>query len=116
MKRVKAFIKRLVQILGLHQASFICGVFHLIRELESTYPSLTSLVDQPEDHESDDEEVFRDVPDEDDEAAAQPAAQEQQSTPKNVYDSRKRDPEQANADNSCLWELVSGYFYLLLNT
>lgn len=112
MKRVKAFIKRLVQILGLHQASFICGVFYLIRELETTYPSLTSLVDQPEDHESDDEEVFRDVPDEDDEAPAQPAVQEQQSTRKNVYDSRKRDPEQANADNSCLWELVSDHSYV----
>ncbi|KAL1955791.1 hypothetical protein VTO42DRAFT_8111 [Malbranchea cinnamomea] len=106
MKRIKAFIKRLVQILTLHQPSFTCGVFYLIRELETTYPSLTSLVDQPEDHESDDEEVFRDVPDEDEQVSTEPAMQEQQRTRKNAYDSRKRDPEQSNADNSCLWELL----------
>src|SRR5437762_2562501 len=50
VKRVKAFVKRLVQILGLHHPSFICGVFYLIRELEGTFPSLPRLVDEPEDH------------------------------------------------------------------
>lgn len=110
MKRIKAFVKRLVQILGLHQPSFICGVFYLIRELEMTFPSLTSWVDQPEEQDSDDEEVFRDVPDEDDESQTEqpPTATEQQtSRVRNVYDSRKRDPDQTNADKSCLWELVS---------
>jgi ribosome biogenesis protein MAK21 len=113
MKRVKAFIKRLVQILSLHQPSFICGVLYLIRELETASPSLTSLVDQPEEHEGDDDvEVFRDVPDEDEQAPAEPIAQGAAPSRANVYDSRKRDPERSNADKSCLWELVSALLYL----
>lgn len=109
IKRVKAFVKRLVQILGLHQPSFICGVFFLIRELEKTYPGLLSLVDQPEEDESDEEEVFRDVPDEDDQQE-QAETNKQVGTTKKVndgYDARKRDPQHSNADKSCLWELVS---------
>ncbi|CRG85049.1 Ribosome biogenesis protein MAK21 [Talaromyces islandicus] len=106
VKRVKAFVKRIVQVLGLHQPAFICGVFFLIRELEKSYPSLTSLVDQPEADDSDEEEVFKDVPDEDDE---QPTEAVETSNPKKVmngYDARKRDPQHSNADKSCLWEMV----------
>lgn len=72
VRRVKAFVKRLVQILGLHQPSFICGIFYLIRELEKTYIGLQTLLDQAEENESDEEEVFRDVPDEDDEQPQAP--------------------------------------------
>ncbi|KAJ5832295.1 hypothetical protein N7474_000606 [Penicillium riverlandense] len=104
VRRVKAFVKRLVQVLGLHQPAFVCGVFYLIRELEKTFNGLQSLVDQPEDNESDGEEVFRDMPDEDDE---QPAPiVETKSKPTNGYDPRKRDPEHSNADKTCLWELL----------
>lgn len=104
VRRVKAFVKRLVQVLGMHQPSFICGVFYLIRELEKTFTGLQSLFDQPEDNESDGEEAFHDVPDEDDEPAPAPII----SKPKqnNGYDPRKRDPEHSNADKTCLWELV----------
>lgn len=110
VRRVKAFVKRLVQVLGLHQPAFVCGVFYLIRELEKTFTGLQSLVDQPEDNESDGEEVFRDVPDEDDE---QPAPiVETKSKPTNGYDPRKRDPEHSNADKTCLWELVCSYAFL----
>ncbi|EED24119.1 CCAAT-box-binding transcription factor [Talaromyces stipitatus ATCC 10500] len=107
IKRVKAFVKRLVQVLGLHQPSFICGVFFLIRELEKTYPSLSSLIDQPEEDESDEEEVFRDVPDEKDQQG-ETAKQAETTTKKviNGYDARKRDPQHSNADKSCLWELL----------
>jgi ribosome biogenesis protein MAK21 len=107
VKRVKAFVKRIVQVLGLHQPAFICGVFFLIRELEKSYASLSSLVDQPEADDSDDEEVFKDVPDEDDEQ--QPTKAVETGNPKKVtngYDSRKRDPQHSNADKSCLWEMV----------
>lgn len=109
IKRVKAFVKRLIQILGLHQPSFICGVFFLIRELEKTYPGLLSLVDQPEEDESDDEEVFRDVPDEDDQQEEAETSKQVETTKKvsDVYDARKRDPQHSNAEKSCLWELVS---------
>ncbi|EXJ94489.1 hypothetical protein A1O1_02885 [Capronia coronata CBS 617.96] len=102
VKRVRAFVKRLIQILSLHEPPFICGAFFLIRDLESTFPSLAGLIDQPEDHD-DDEEVFRDV-DEDGNTAAQPALPDKHQG--NVYDGHKRAPEHANADNSCAWELL----------
>lgn len=108
-RRIKAFVKRIVQVLGLHQPAFICGVFYLIRELEKTFISLQSLYDQPEDNESDEEEVFRDVPDEDDVQEPAPVPEEKPK-PSNRYDPRKRDPEHSNADKACLWEIVSSYF------
>src|SRR3954469_3213421 len=92
VRRVKAFVKRIVQVLGLHQPSFICGIFFLIRELEKTFPGLSSLFDQPEDNEDDDEEVFRDVLDEDDEQP-EPTAVETKPKESTMYDPRKRDPE-----------------------
>lgn len=110
VKRVKAFVKRIIQVLGMHGPSFVCGAFFLVRELEKQFPSLSTLVDQPEEDDSDDEEVFRDVPDEEDvangAAAATPASSEPAKTSKTGYDSRKRDPEHSNADKSCLWELL----------
>lgn len=107
VRRVKAFVKRIVQVLGMHQPSFICGVFYLIRELEKTFIGLSSLLDQPEDNDSDDEEVFRDVPDEDDEQLEPaPVDESKSSKSKEKYDPRKRDPEHSNADQSCLWELL----------
>lgn len=107
VRRVKAFVKRIVQVLGMHQPSFICGVFYLIRELEKTFIGLSSLLDQPEDNDSDDEEVFRDVLDEDDEQPEpQPETETSTKKPKEKYDPRKRDPEHSNADESCLWELL----------
>ena len=116
LKRVKAFVKRLVQVSTLHQPAFICGVFYLLSELEAEYPSLRTMLDTPEAGEDDEEEVFRDVPDEDDEddkaksaAAIEQAkkdAEKRAAHQKNVYDGRKRDPEYSNADKSCLWEIV----------
>ncbi|KGO73504.1 CCAAT-binding factor [Penicillium italicum] len=105
VRRVKAFVKRLVQVLGMHQPSFICGVFFMIRELEKTFTGLSSLVDQPEENDDDDEEVFRDVLDEDDEQPELAPVVEAKKH-NNVYDPRKRDPEHSNADRSCLWELL----------
>lgn len=106
VRRVKAFVKRIVQVLGMHQPSFICGVFYLIRELEKTFTGLQSLFDQPEENDSDGEEVFRDVPDEDDEQPEAAPVAETKSKASNGYDPRKRDPEHSNADKTCLWELV----------
>ncbi|KAI1615109.1 CBF/Mak21 family-domain-containing protein [Exophiala viscosa] len=99
-KRVKAFVKRMLQIMSLHEPSFICGAFFLIQDLERTFPSLTGLIDQPEDHD-DDEEVFRDVDEDDDNAAQTP-----DNPQGNLYDGHKRVPEHANADNSCAWEIL----------
>ncbi|KAK2800988.1 hypothetical protein FQN51_005551 [Onygenales sp. PD_10] len=106
VKRVKAFVKRLIQILGLHHPSFICGVFYLIRELEGTFASLSALMDEPENDEDEDEEVFRDVPEDEEQAAKEASEQAEKKKVEARYDSRKRDPEHSNADNSCLWELL----------
>jgi ribosome biogenesis protein MAK21 len=104
IKRVKAFTKRLLQVVTLHQPPFICGVIYLIRELETLFPTLKTLVTEPELDDEDEEEVFRDVPEE---GEAPIAEQPKKSKPTQTYDGRKREPEHSNADKSCLWELVS---------
>ena len=107
VRRVKAFVKRIVQVLELHQPSFICGMFYLIRELEKTFTGIQALFDQPEENDSDEEEVFKDVPDEDEDGAVVDDSEHRPQKPRNGYDPRKRDPELSNADRTCLWELVS---------
>lgn len=116
IKRVKAFTKRLIQIITLHQPPFICGVLYLIRELETTFPGLASMITDPEDGGDDDEEVFRDVPEEVEPTAQEPERlresllrpdrAEKQPRKEGIYDGRKRDPEHSNAEKSCLWELL----------
>jgi ribosome biogenesis protein MAK21 len=110
VKRIKAFIKRIVQVLNLHQPTFVCGAFHLIRELEQTFPSVKGLIDEAQDIESDDEENFQDVP-EGIEGEEKEQVPTDSRNPRRLprYDSRKRDPEHSNADRSCLWELVRSH-------
>jgi ribosome biogenesis protein MAK21 len=106
VKRVKAFAKRILQVMTLHQPPFICGILYLLRELETTFPGLESLLSDPEEND-DDEEVFWDVVENG--AGSMPQEQRDQSSQKISYDGRKRDPEHSNADKSCLWELVRAY-------
>ncbi|KAK3947503.1 CBF/Mak21 family-domain-containing protein [Pseudoneurospora amorphoporcata] len=106
VRRVKAFVKRLVQVLNLHQPSFACGVLYLISELENTFPDLHSLLTVPEDNEDDDVEAYKDV---NDDAALQSSLfREDAPTSRHAtgYDGRKRNPEHSNAHTSCLWELT----------
>lgn len=109
VRRVKAFVKRLVQALSLHQASFACGILFLIAELHSAFADLHTLLDEPEDNEEDDEEVYRDVKDDAPQVDATVQGQPNATKTKraDVYDGRKRSPEHSNAHRSCLWELVS---------
>ncbi|KAF8417433.1 CCAAT-box-binding transcription factor [Tirmania nivea] len=115
LRRVRAFVKRLVQVSTMYQPAFVCGVFYLLSELESTFPSLRAMLDTPEAGEGDEMEVFRDVPDKDDDVnkakgvaleKAMKEAGDSTKKPRHVYDGRKRDPEFANADKSCLWEIL----------
>lgn len=111
VRRVRAFVKRLSQMITLHQPAFVCGAIYLIKELEEMFPSLHTLIDQPTGFAEEGEEIFRDVPDEPsnaDEVTKEASATKGQGnlqTPR--YDPRKRDPEHCNADWSCLWEIVS---------
>jgi ribosome biogenesis protein MAK21 len=107
VNRVKAFVKRLVQVLSLHEPSFICGAFFLIQDLIKTFPSLKSLIDEGEDHEDDDIEVFRDVPDEDDELPPTASTNGPKTEPNShTYDAHKRDPLHANASAASLWDIL----------
>ncbi|KAL2158593.1 hypothetical protein VTH06DRAFT_4360 [Thermothelomyces fergusii] len=106
VRRVKAFVKRLIQVLSLHQPSFTCGAMFLIAELQSTFPDLHTLLDDPEDNEEDGDESYRDVPEKEDPEGT--ISQDQPGTIRQriAYDGRKRNPEHSNAHRSCLWELV----------
>ncbi|EKG17590.1 CCAAT-binding factor [Macrophomina phaseolina MS6] len=108
IKRVKAFVKRLLQIITLHEPPFVCGVLYLIYELTKTFPSIKTMLDTPEMNDEDEEEHFVDAPEDGDEAATapQPAIASKPSTDAPHYDGRKRDPEHAHADLSCLWDLT----------
>lgn len=108
MRRVKAFVKRLTQVLNLHEPPFICAALYLIHELESVLPGLQTMYTQPEMNDDDDEEVYHDAPDSDsDEARTRVASTKPTSIArsKTAYDPRKRDPDFSNADGACLWEL-----------
>lgn len=115
-KRVKAFAKRLLQVITLHQPPFVCGVLYLLRELEGTFPSLSALFNSPEESDEMDEEIFLDVPEGGMEPGlpteSPPAGQVHldrnfiAQKERNIYDGRKRDPEHSNAERSCLWEVV----------
>ena len=107
-KRVKAFAKRITQVLTLHQPSFVCGAFFLLKELETTFPSLSGLIDQAEEQEAE-EEHFQDVVESDTLVAHQVSSVnglDHAKKKNNVYDGRKRDPEHSRAEYSCLWELL----------
>jgi ribosome biogenesis protein MAK21 len=107
VKRVKAFAKRILQVMTLYQPPFICGILYLLRELETTFPGLKSLLSDAEENDDDEEEVFRDAVENG--AGSMPQEQHGRSGHKISYDGRKRDPEYSNADKSCLWELVRAY-------
>lgn len=76
---------------------------------------MRALITQPE--EDDDEEHFEDAPDSDDDQDSDKkskAAATSASSHSTKYDGRKRDPRFANADKTCLWELVSIYMINLI--
>lgn len=105
IKRVQAFVKRLLQVITLHEPSFACGVLYLIHELQITFPSIKTMLTEPEISAADEEENFVDAPDED--ADLPPNRNPTAFTPpSDAYNPRKREPEYSNADRSCLWELV----------
>lgn len=102
LPRVMSFVKRLLQMLGLHQPPFICGALYLLGELFETTPGLRRMLIEPED---DGEEHFVDAPE--DGTAAKPKAESSTAAAVgNQYDGKKRDPLFAHADSSCLWELM----------
>nr|OQO27106.1 hypothetical protein B0A51_06014 [Rachicladosporium sp. CCFEE 5018] len=108
-KRVQAFVKRLLQIITLHEPPFICGVLYLISELEGTFLSIRIMITDASlaSADADAEEHFADVDDE--RADSGTANMHPSRLPKpasNGYDARKRDPSHAHAEHSPLWDLL----------
>lgn len=106
LSRVKAFIKRLLQVVTMHQPSFVCGMLYLLRELEQVFPSLSALIDYHEEDVSDDEEIIHDVHEESGLLeSVVPSTAIPNKPLRQSYDPRKRDPTHANASSSPFWEL-----------
>ncbi|KAJ3163027.1 hypothetical protein HDU86_002196 [Geranomyces michiganensis] len=115
--RVRAFIKRLVQICGVANVPFVCAALFLIGEIAKGRPEIWTMVNLPEAGDDDDVEKFVDVLDEEDQLALAKTNSDMRDEPdvddaKPVagtgsikYDGRKRDPLYCHADSSCLWEL-----------
>ncbi|KAI0489842.1 CBF-domain-containing protein [Xylaria cf. heliscus] len=102
VRRIKAFVKRMLQMLNVHQPSFVCGIIYLAIELSVAFPDLQTLLSVPE--ENDVEETTLPTASN----ASLENAIDGIQAPKisNAYDGRKRDPEYSNAHLSCLWELL----------
>ncbi|KAI0151853.1 CBF-domain-containing protein [Xylariaceae sp. FL1272] len=99
VRRVKAFVKRMLQTLNLHSSSFVCGILYLTSELCVAFPDIKTLLSEPEENDFEDSELPE-------EETPVDAADNLPSRPKNAYDGRKRDPEYSNAHLSCLWEIL----------
>ncbi|XP_073249023.1 CCAAT/enhancer-binding protein zeta-like [Porites lutea] len=130
LQRVKAFIKRILQICSFQQPSFICGTLFMISELTKLKPGLKGLTQQPE--EDDDEEHFVDIhSDEERDADENNNTSDNESlsgtvdktkgaynAPKDphavkhsgantaqLYNPNHRNPLYSGAESSCSWEL-----------
>ncbi|KAI1456878.1 CBF-domain-containing protein [Annulohypoxylon moriforme] len=103
VRRVKAFVKRMLQVLNLHQPSFVCGIMYLIVDLCVTFPDIKTLINEPEEHDEGETApgVASDAP-----AESADGVDAQSAKIGDFYDGRKRNPEYSNAHRSCLWELL----------
>lgn len=104
VKRVQAFVKRLLQVITLHEAPFVCGILYLISELEVTFPSIRNMIKEPEVDPEDEEEHFVDAPEDGATTTSEAVDLPRADAPR--YDPRKRDPEHSNADRSALWDII----------
>ncbi|KAI8109579.1 hypothetical protein M9434_000861 [Picochlorum sp. BPE23] len=86
-KRVIAFLKRLLQVSLAAPANFACGCLIVVSQICKDSPGLWNTISDPE-------ELLDD---------AVPAEEHDKDQ---IYDPSKRDPKYANAEKSCLWELV----------
>uniref|UniRef100_A0A3Q2DA84 CCAAT/enhancer-binding protein zeta n=1 Tax=Cyprinodon variegatus TaxID=28743 RepID=A0A3Q2DA84_CYPVA len=122
-RRVKAFIKRLLQVGAEQGASFACGALFLVSEVMKAKPGLRVLLDQGENG-AEEEEEFRDLKEDDEdeeeriveegvceaEPQNRPASswvhhQNLEGRSSEGYDPLHRNPLFCGADRSTLWEL-----------
>merc|ERR1712183_56035 len=116
LKRVKSFVKRLIQIASPEQPSFLCGVLFLLSEVIKIKPGLKSMMEQAE--EDDEEEHFEDVVLSDDEKSdtednGTSETKNQgpswtfldDNTKNKLYNTASRNPLYAGAEFTCTWEI-----------
>ncbi|KAJ3119917.1 hypothetical protein HK098_005025 [Nowakowskiella sp. JEL0407] len=107
MNRTRAFIKRCVQSCvytgGTAQVPLVCGMLFLVSEVLKE-KGLWGMVILPE--EEDEEEVFEDKDEEGNAVNVSEGNEKDKRKEAAKYDGRKRDPLYANANLTCLWELV----------
>jgi ribosome biogenesis protein MAK21 len=106
VKRVQAFVKRLLQIITLHEPPFACGVLFLVTELATEFPAIKTMLSTPEANDEEDGDTFQDAQEDSRANTANTNTEVVNGSTKIRYDARKRDPEYSNADTSCLWELL----------
>ncbi|XP_058469988.1 CCAAT/enhancer-binding protein zeta isoform X2 [Solea solea] len=129
LRRIKAFVKRLLQVSAEQSASFACGALFLVSEVMKAKPGLKILLQETEDGE---EEEFKDMAEENDDeeenfvdadkvqeggnaesAHAKPAAswvhhhnlEASGGKAAQTYDPLHRNPMFCGADYTTLWEL-----------
>ncbi|KAA0708953.1 CCAAT/enhancer-binding protein zeta CCAAT-box-binding transcription factor [Triplophysa tibetana] len=131
LRRVKAFVKRFLQVSCTAGPAFTCGVLFLVSELMKANPGLRLMLQQEEDE---DEETFHDIKEDIDDDAEQEHADKEEETKgeeinnekqcqvklaatwvhyKNMsgsrnsetYDPFHRNPKYCRADRTVLWEL-----------
>ncbi|SCV68633.1 BQ2448_754 [Microbotryum intermedium] len=94
-ERVMAVIKRLVQLVLLMDVTFILGALFIVGEMMVTTPGLRKMLTEPED-----------LPRKLEEAKKTSQSETAPTLESIAYDGKKREPQFAHAENSCLWELV----------
>ncbi|WFD29791.1 RNA-binding ribosome biosynthesis protein mak21 [Malassezia sp. CBS 17886] len=104
VERVKAFVKRLCQVLNLQEPPLICGALVLLSELFRASPGLRTMVTEPEEESV---ERFHDAPeDEQQQRAVDTRARATLPARDAGYDGRKRDPRYARAGDTALWDVL----------
>eukprot|EP00826_Nyctotherus_ovalis_P066557 TRINITY_DN9847_c0_g3_i1.p1 TRINITY_DN9847_c0_g3~~TRINITY_DN9847_c0_g3_i1.p1 ORF type:complete len:634 (-),score=171.88 TRINITY_DN9847_c0_g3_i1:71-1972(-) len=102
--RVSAILKRLLQHAGMAPVNYTIAGLLVTHRAAKVHPSIVGYFGSKESAGPDDEEeLFRDVPDSD--APEEAEDHKIQSDIKSLYDWHKRDPQYANAEKSCFWEL-----------
>lgn len=106
IRRVKAFVKRLIQTLAFHEPPFICLALYLIIELSNVFPGLKTMLDQPEVHDPAEDQSTTDAATATDIPRPSLTSTDTTTIRSQTYDGRKREPEFSNADTTCLWDLL----------
>lgn len=137
LRRVKAFMKRLLQVTCGSMAPFICGALYLVSEILRLKPALRALLQ--EQGESDEEEHFEDLEDDENETVHDQGMKQKKETKRDslnaggsttatswvhlqtlkggksssIYDPLNRNPLFCGADRTSLWELrkLSEHFH-----